>query len=174
LDNQTRQAARLWTLAQPAVSAFVLSVVRDFSVRDDVLQETAVAVIESFERYDTSRPFVSWAIGIAQNQIRLYWRREKRDHLIFDDDVVDLMAGSFKTSLPEETASLGFLRDCLNQLEGRARELIEMRYTRDLKPASISELIGMSANSVAKALQRLRDQLRDCIERKNSSEGCAP
>jgi len=54
------------------VSAFVLSIVRDFSIRDDVLQETAVVVLESFERYDTSRPFVSWAIGVAQNQIRLY------------------------------------------------------------------------------------------------------
>lgn len=88
------------------------------------------------------------------NQVRLYWRREKRDHLIFDDDVVQLMADSFKSSQPEETASLGFLRDRMNQLEGRARELVEMRYTRDLKPAAISVLIGMSANAVVKALQR--------------------
>lgn len=172
MDIQTRQAARLWTLAQPAVSAFVLSVVRDFSIRDDVLQETAVAVIESFERYDTSRSFVSWAIGVAHNQIRLYWRREKREHLTFDDDVVEQVAESFQTCPSEETDSLGFLRDCLNQLDGRARQLIELRYSHDLKPLAISELIGMSANSVAKALQRLRDQLRDCIDRKSSSEGC--
>ena len=96
MDNQTRQAARLWTLAQPAVSAFVLSIVRDFSIRDDVLQETAVAVLESFDRYDPGRPFVSWAIGVAQNQIRLYWRREKRDKLIFDGDVVGQLVESFQ------------------------------------------------------------------------------
>ncbi len=47
MDEATRQAMRLWTLAQPTVSAFVASVVRDFGDRDDVLQETAVAVIES-------------------------------------------------------------------------------------------------------------------------------
>ena len=139
MDNQTRQAARLWTLAQPVVSAFVLSIVRDFSVRDDVLQETAVAVLESFERYDTSRPFVSWAIGVAQNQIRLYWRREKRNQLIFDDDVIEHMAESFQTSPAEQIDSLAFLRDCLNQLDGRARQLIELRYTRNLKPAASSE-----------------------------------
>ncbi|MFO1004947.1 MAG: sigma-70 family RNA polymerase sigma factor [Planctomycetaceae bacterium] len=173
MDNQTRQAARLWTLAQPAVSAFVLSIVRDFAIRDDVLQETAVAVLESFDRYDPGRPFVSWAIGVAQNQIRLYWRREKRNQLIFDDDVVEQMAESFQASPAAEIDSLAFLHDCLNRLDGKARQLIELRYTRNLKPAAISELIGMSANSVAKALQRLRDQLRDCIDRKSSSEGCA-
>ena len=48
MDEQTRQAARLWALAQPAVSPFVLSLTLDFQDRDDILQETAVAVLESF------------------------------------------------------------------------------------------------------------------------------
>jgi hypothetical protein len=54
MDDNTRQAARLWTLAQPVVSAFVTSVVRVFSARDDVLQEVAVAVIESFDAITSS------------------------------------------------------------------------------------------------------------------------
>ena len=66
MDEKTRQATRLWTLAQPSVSAFVSSVVRDFRDRDDVLQDIAVAVIESIDLYDTERPFVAWAIGVAR------------------------------------------------------------------------------------------------------------
>ena len=58
MDEKSRQATRLWTLAQPVVSAFVTSVVRDFKDRDDVLQEIAVAAIESFDAYDPKRPFV--------------------------------------------------------------------------------------------------------------------
>ena len=46
MDDSTRKATRLWTLAQPRVSAFVTSVVRDFRDRDDVLQDIAVAVVE--------------------------------------------------------------------------------------------------------------------------------
>lgn len=68
MDESTRQATRLWTLAQPAVSSFVSSVVRDFRDRDGVLQEVAVAVIESFESYDSKRPFLAWAIGVARNR----------------------------------------------------------------------------------------------------------
>ena len=174
MDERIRQATRLWTLAQPVVSAFVVSAVRDFAARDDVLQETAVAVMESFERYDPERPFVAWALGIAQNQVRLYFRRTQRDRLVFDDDVVAQLAVAFGSTPPEQLQPLGFLRGCLDQLEGRARELCELRYGRDLKPAAIAKSLGMTANSVAKALQRIRDQLRECLERKAAVEGGMP
>ncbi|MCP4172172.1 MAG: RNA polymerase factor sigma-70, partial [Fuerstiella sp.] len=57
MDEKSRQATRLWTLAQPKVSAYVTSVVRDFKDRDDVLQDIAVAVIDSFDTYDPGRSF---------------------------------------------------------------------------------------------------------------------
>lgn len=174
MDSKTIQATRLWTLAQPVVSAFVISVVRDFSARDDVLQEVAVAVMESFDRYDPQRPFVGWAMGIAQNQVRLYLRRIQRDRLVFDDDVLFQLAVAIEETSPEQSHTLGFLRGCLDQLEGRARELCELRYGRDLKPTAIAESLGMPANTVAKALQRIRDQLRACIERKSAVEGGMP
>jgi RNA polymerase sigma-70 factor, ECF subfamily len=168
MDAQTRQATKLWTLAQPVVSAFVTSVVRDFSARDDVLQEVAVAVVESFERYDPQRPFVAWALGIAQNQVRLYFRRCRRDRLVFDEETVCSLANAFAATSTEELRSLDYLRECLGGIEGRARELCDLRYREDLKPAAIAERVGMSANSVSKALQRIRDQLRECVNYKAS------
>jgi hypothetical protein len=38
MEEQSQQAIRNWTLAQPIVSAYVAAVVRDFRDRDDVLQ----------------------------------------------------------------------------------------------------------------------------------------
>lgn len=171
MDDSTRQAARYWTLAQPVVSAFVTSVVRDFTARDDVLQEVAIAVIESFERYDTSRPFVGWALGIARNQVGLYLRRLRRDRLILDDDTINSLVTAFAEVETEQIQKLDWLRDCMTSMEGRARQLCDLRYQQDLKPAAIAGVVGMSANSVAKALQRIRDQLRDCIEHKAVARG---
>jgi len=171
VDEQTRQATRLWTLAQPVVSAYVVAVVRDFSARDDVLQETAIAVMESFDRYDPERPFIPWAMGIAQNQVRLYLRRKQRERLVFDDDLLQRLADGFAATPSEELHTLSFLRGCMDQLDGRARELCELRYGTDLKPAAIATAVGMTANTVSKSLQRIRDQLRACIERKATLEG---
>jgi RNA polymerase sigma-70 factor (ECF subfamily) len=62
----------------------------------------------------------------------------------------------------------------VGELRGRARELCELRYAHDLKPAAIAESVGMTANSVAKALQRIREQLRSCVNRKAALCGEPP
>ena len=169
MDEKARQAMRLWTLAQPTVSAFVTSMVRDFRDRDDVLQETAVAVIESFDRYDPARSFTGWALGIARNQVGLYLRRRGRDFHVFDTEATEQLAIAFENVNPEEMHQLDHLRECLKLLEGRSRRLCELRYREDQKPAAIATVIGMSANAVAKALQRIREQLRECVERKSAA-----
>jgi RNA polymerase sigma-70 factor (ECF subfamily) len=51
-------------------------------------------------------------------------------------------------------------------LANRARGLCQLRYEQDLKPAAIADRVGMTPNSVAKALQRIRDQLRECLDRR--------
>lgn len=169
MDDAARRATRLWTLAQPTVSAFIASVVRNFRDRDDVLQETAVAVIESFARYDESRPFVGWALGIARNQVFLYFRRQHRDAHRFDTEAVEKLAVAFESVGVEELRQFDFLRDCLRGLEERARRICDLRYRNDLKPAAIAAQVGLSANAVAQALHRIREQLRTCIERKSAA-----
>jgi RNA polymerase sigma-70 factor (ECF subfamily) len=165
MNPAIREATRLWTLAVPAVSAFVTSLVRDFQDRDDVLQETAVAVLESFPRYDPLQPFVGWAIGIARNQVRLYCRRKGREKLAFDTDAVDALAHAFVVGDPKDQR-LDYLGGCVETLDARAKDLCRLRYEEDLKPAAIGVRLGLAANAVAKALQRIRDRLRECVERK--------
>ncbi len=173
MDAQTRQATRQWTLAQPAVSAFLTSVVRDFRDRDDVLQDVAVSVVESFDRWDSERPFVAWAMGIARNQVGLYLRRRRRDRQVleFDPETVNSLAVAFSSVAEVGEPRLDFLHECLKLIEGRARTMCELRYQQDLKPAAIAEKIGMTANAVAKSLQRIREQLRDCIGQKDTAQG---
>lgn len=167
MDETTRQATRHWTLAPPAVSAFIASVVRDFRDRDDVLQNVAVAVVESFESYDPSSPFVPWAIGIARCQVGLYFRQRGRDPLVFDDGAVACLAVAFSEQSQTRSEAFDFLNECIGSLEGRAKTLISLRYRDDLKPAAIASQTNMSPNSVAKALQRIRDQLHECVQRKS-------
>ncbi len=152
------------------VSAFITSLVSDFSIRDDILQNTAVAVLDSFDRYDPERPFISWALGIAHNQVRLYFRQQQRQKLIFDEECVTQLAVSFESLDDSAKQGLAYLHDCLQRLEGRAKQLCELRYIQGLKPALISEQFGMSVNGVAKALQRIREQLRACIQEKLTLE----
>ncbi|MFO0910942.1 MAG: sigma-70 family RNA polymerase sigma factor [Isosphaeraceae bacterium] len=172
MDEHTRQAARLWTTATPAVSAFIAALVRDFQDRDDVLQNVAVAVLESFPKYDTERPFLSWALGIARNQVHQYYRRMGRDRLTFDNEAIGAIAEAFEDEDPH-ALELHHLRECFQALDARSREYCRLRYELDLKPAAIGSQLGVEANTVAKTLQRVRDRLRECLTRKRLIEEAA-
>jgi len=164
MDSAHAEFTRHWTATLPKIAAFVGSMVHDRCDRDDVLQDCAVAAMTSYERYDPSRPFAAWATGVARNQIRLYLRRKSKDPHIFDDDALDALVHAFSSTRRDER--LDHLEHCVEKLEGRARTLCEYRYGRNLKPAAIADALGMSPNAVAKALQRIREDLRECIERK--------
>ena len=171
MDDSTRKATLLWTSAQPVVAAFVAAVVRDVREREDVLQETALAVFKSIESYDSNQSFNGWAIGIARNQVGLYLRRRKRDRHVFGDSTIACLESAF--TRVTSSAKFDFLPECMQQLDGRARRMCELRYSDDLKPAAIAERLGMTANAVSKALQRIRRELRLCIESKVSVRGAA-
>ncbi len=171
IDESTRRVTRLWTLAQPKVSAFVTSVVRDFKDRDDLVQDIAVAVFESFDKYDPERPFVQWAMGVARNQFKNYLRQRQRHLAVFDPETVEALEYAFADLPAEAVHELDFLQECLRKLDDKGRRLCELRYQEDMKPAAISEAIKMSGTAVRKSLQRIREQLRACVERRVASEG---
>ena len=165
MDEKTRRLTRMWMSAQPIVSSFVSSMVHDFTARDDIMQEVIAAVVESFDKYDSDKPFVGWLLGIAKNQVGLYRRKTHRERLVFDDSTVDQLACAFSELPTSEIHKLEFLRGCLEKLNERDRRLCDLRYEQDLKPAGIATALGITSNRVSKALQRIRDQLRSCIER---------
>jgi RNA polymerase sigma-70 factor (ECF subfamily) len=170
VDNKILEAAKHWTLVQPVVSAYVGAVVRDFAARDDVLQEIAVAVLESFDRYDRTKPFQSWALGIARNQVHNYFRRISRDRLTFDEQIIAHLADAFDASAADFMQRLQLLGGCIDHLDDRARRVLEWRYRDDLKPAMIAQKMNSNANAVAKMLQRIRDRLRECIQNQSAKE----
>jgi RNA polymerase sigma-70 factor (ECF subfamily) len=171
MDETTRQAARQWALAQPVVSAFITSVVRDFAARDDVLQEVAVSVLETYHHYDPNQSFTGWALGITRHKVQHYLRRVRRDRHIFDEDTISHIVTAFENPSVDPPRALTFLRSCLERLTDHALEICQLRYREDMKLEAIAARANTSPNNVAKILQRSRDELRDCIRRKATLEG---
>ena len=95
----------------PGVSAFITSIIRNFEDRNDILQDTAVAVVESFEKYDPAYNFTAWAIGIARNKIRNHFRSKPLLQTGFEEDVIDAIAAAFE-KISEPNPRLGFLNEC--------------------------------------------------------------
>ena len=55
----------LFNAAQPDLSRYVYSMVRDRDAVDDVMQDLAVALWKKFDDYDPDRPFLPWSSASA-------------------------------------------------------------------------------------------------------------
>lgn len=170
LDKQkAEEIAVFWTNAQPAVAAFVSSIVPKFQDADDILQQVAVAIIKSYDKYDKNRPFVAWAIGIAKNEILMYRRNHSKGRLILDTKAIERISEVYE----KESAKFDDMRKaldiCIKKLKGRWKHILEMRYLSELSISRIAQKLGMTHSSVYTALHRIRLALRECINRQISS-----
>jgi RNA polymerase sigma-70 factor (ECF subfamily) len=168
--HQAEQFAALWTAAQPTVAGFIRTLIPDYLQADEVLQRVAVTLVRKFDQYDSSRAFTAWAVGVAKYEV-LYFRRERAtDKHLFGDDIVEQIASRYEVLAENVDPMREALRHCLEKLEGRSKRVIELRYRRGLKSAAIADEMRLSSGAVRMLLCRVRETLRNCIERRVASQ----
>ena len=165
------QFTRLWTEAQPVVAAYLNTAIPDFHQAEDLLQEVAVVLLRKFREYDASRPFVTWAIGVARIEVLNSRRKYARSRLFYEPEVLQRLTDTCEELAPELEIRARALRECLESIEGRASELLHLRYEQALKPNRIAHQMGLAVVAVRVMLSRTRATLRQCIKRKLKLEG---
>lgn len=163
-DPAHEQLTRLWTAALPAVSAYVHSLIPNWQQAEDVLQDAAVVVLRRFPEYDPTASFQGWVFGIVR-RIALDSRRKVAVARIrFDADVVDLLAVSAAADVDHLAETRQALHACLQDVEGRAREALRLRYVDGLDYAEVATRLQLSGVAARKLVSRLHARLRSCIE----------
>ncbi|MDF1753389.1 MAG: sigma-70 family RNA polymerase sigma factor [Verrucomicrobiales bacterium] len=168
-DQQT--FTRLWTEAQPSVSHYLMSLVRDSATAKDLLQNTALVLLRKFSEYDRDKPFLPWALGVAKFELLGHRRDQARSRVMFDSEMLDRYTEKWSELAPVESDDSAALQTCLAKLPERLRKVVRLRYFDDLNSGEIAKALGMNAGSVRVSLQRTRDQLRKCVERELGMEG---
>ncbi len=136
---------------------------------DDVAQEVFLAALRGLERFRGEGSVAAWLRGIVRNQARLAWRRCARDRSVHFDDLaayIEDLAENTAATDEHDPARADALAHCLDQLDPRARRLIELRHVKGLSSLAIGELMGAKPPTVRTTLVRLHARLHDCIRRR--------
>jgi len=140
-----------------------------------------LAFIQAFKRIDDYRPgssFFAWLCTIARYQLLAELKKVKREGANKKKYLDVVLARTLQSTLSGvelmEEDRVDALRDCTAQLDERAREVLRMRYTGEASIAAISQQTGKSISAIKFQLFRIRQILRDCVNRKLGLQGSAP
>ncbi|EAQ78081.1 sigma-70 family RNA polymerase sigma factor [Blastopirellula marina] len=162
-NTPTAVLAAQWVRAQPAVAAFITSMIPDFHDAEEILQQTAVTATEKFAEYDSERPFIAWAIGLARIEALRFRQSRGRDRHVFDSEMLDLMAEAVEQEHKQAAEVRTALKTCLQKTSGRVRQVHELHYGKGMTPRAIAQHLATTENSIFVALHRARNVLRQCI-----------
>ena len=152
--------------AERSIRALLLAATGDMNLVDDLMQNVAVALWKKWQEYDPGRPFRGWALGVARIEI-LRWRRSAaRNQHVLDVQMLDQLVGAADGAAEEADECLAMLGECLNQVQGDAREVLNLKYAKGLRSRQIAEKMDKGIGAVEMILTRTRRALRECIKRK--------
>ena len=155
--------AELWLKSQNTLGGYVCAHVPDHSMVEDIMQEVARHATANFEKYDHSKPFLGWLIGIARQRIADAYRAKNRRPIVFSSDIVDSFAKVYEQLEPEEDDRAEGLRICMSKLSDRHRRVMDLKYSRRQSTKAIAEQVGGSVGSIDTMIYRIREALRQCI-----------
>lgn len=162
VDGDNRAFDELLARTQTKLFTYIMFVVRDHDMADDIFQETFVKVITKLQegKYTDSGKFSFWVTRIAHNVIMDWYRQQKNEHIVeptTDNDLSNLRSASvFDTYRESEIVNEQILRDVkkmMNTLPAPQREVVYMRFYQQLSFKEIAELTGVSINT---SLGRMR------------------
>lgn len=164
------QFRRLFVQAERELLRYVMALVPNVNDARDVVQETAVALWEAIDKYDPARPFTPWACRFGLNQARLFLRSEGRRRRRVDAEVAELLQARRIEIAPQLDARRQYLGDCLENLPAEQRQLVRDYYFHGDAIELVAARLGRSTDAAYKSLQRIRQALQRCIERKQHRE----
>jgi RNA polymerase sigma-70 factor (ECF subfamily) len=142
---------------------------RNEATAADLVQDAFVTAWNNLGRFDVTRDFGAWLRGIIRNKWREHLRRHARE---VDVDDATLEAWESRLALWDARRNegnpdlLAALDDCLKRLPDAMGEVVRRYYYREEPGEKIAAALGIETSALRKRLERARDALRTCLDRK--------
>ena len=141
---------------------------REAAEREDVVQEIAVQLWRSRERYDERYRETTWIYRIALNVAISFQRRERRHRegrLPLEEHALTLAAATEV----EPGADVQLLLRCIEDLSALDKALV-LLYLDGNDHAASADVLGISVSNVGTKLLRIKDKLRVAFEERARSD----
>ena len=140
---------------EPALQRFVRFQIGHKQDAEDILQETRLAAFRSFSSLRDQRNFRAWVVGIARCKCADYYRLRKPE-LPLDELPEDALTQSL-----HGLVSPSPVRETLDDLSDRDKEILRLFYFEDLPQERIANMLGIPVGTVKSRLHTAKQHFKD-------------
>ena len=167
---------------------YALFRLRDETAAEDAVQETFLAAIKAYDRYEGRGSERTWLVGILKHKITDHFRRMNRETPVgegcdegpehnefftrtdgwdnhWNTDYAPTDWHATPAQLVEQEDFWRVFSDCLTPLPQRTASAFTLREVDGLSSEEICEVLSVTVNNLWVMLHRARLHLRNCLER---------
>ena len=155
------------------VFAYILMIVKDKELAEDLFQDTFIKVINTFRsgQYKEEGKFIQWVMRIAHNLIIDYFRKVKRIPIIDNNDDYDIFD---KVRIPVESVEEMIITEQIHKdvkrliefLPKEQKDVLVMRHYGDMSFKDIAEVTNVSINTALGRMRYALINLRKLVKEK--------
>jgi len=157
---------------QQGLYRFLLRMVQNPALADDLYQQTWLRVMEKIGTYDARSRFDTWLYRVAHNLAIDHLRRKSGQSLDEPDESGKTAADRLTSGRPDPLDQLlesergAILSTALHGLPAIHREILSLRFEDGMKLEQIAEVSSVPLSTVKSRLSRALESLRDAVERR--------
>ncbi len=152
---------------QKQVHALAFRKTRNFQTAEDITQETFLQVHQKLATLNDPTKFSGWLYAIV-NHLCIAWFRKNRlqTEALQEIYISEIETEAYSRYISTEHAKItaeaqhDLVKSLLTKLKERDREVITLHYFEEMTSAEISEVLGVSENTIKSRLHRARQQLK--------------
>ena len=155
------------------VYSYILMIVKDKELSEDLFQDTFIKVINTIRsgQYKEEGKFIQWAMRIAHNLIIDHFRKAKRIPLVENSDDYNIFD---RVRIPVESVEEVMITEQIHQdvkklidyLPKEQREVLIMRHYGDMSFKDIAEVTNVSINTALGRMRYALINLRKLVKEK--------
>ena len=175
-EKDERAYAELMSKYRDSIYYMMLKMVKNSDDADDLTIEAFGKAFNRIHQYTPNFAFSTWLFRIATNNCIDFIRRKKMTTLSLDKNIEDGEGGELSIEIkapnldPEERfirkQKIRIMREIVDQLKPRYRELVVLRYFREYSYEEIAEETDLPLGTVKAQLFRAREQLYELMQGK--------
>jgi RNA polymerase sigma-70 factor (ECF subfamily) len=162
IDGDNKAFDVLLTRNQSKLFSYIMFVVRDEEIANDIFQDTFLKVITKLQegKYTDSGKFYYWITRIAHNIIMDKYRMQQNEHIVEpteDNNLSNIKSASVLDTYRESEIIneqiMEDVKNIMNALPAVQREVVYMRFYQDMSFKEIADATGVGINT---SLGRMR------------------